>query len=380
MKFEALKNSSGLARVGRVTLANGLSFKTPAFMPVATQASVKALGVDDLKAAHVRMLLSNTYHLVLRPGLAVIQRAGGLHRFMNWDGGILTDSGGFQVMSLNHLVRLSEEGASFRSHIDGQLWKFTPESVIEAQMILGSDAVTCLDVCSAYPVAADESRQALEMTLRWSERAKKRFDGFQAQGQGEDVMLFGIVQGGFDEVLRREAVQRMAGMGFEAFALGGLSVGEPKELTWAMTETICRFLQESSAPRYLMGVGDPLDFWEACRRGVDLMDCVLPTRNARNGQALTSLGKLYVKNRDFRDDNGPLDPECPCLTCRSHSRAYLAHLYHAGELLLYRLLSLHNIAFMIRLAEKIQQAIEADRLDAAFNEFRRNYANKALSL
>ncbi|MBI4063644.1 MAG: tRNA guanosine(34) transglycosylase Tgt [Elusimicrobia bacterium] len=392
MKFEVLQNSPGLARIGRVTLASGVSFNTPMFMPVATQASVKALGLDDLDDAKASMLLANTYHLYLRPGLETIRAAGGLHSFMNWKGGILTDSGGFQVMSLSHLAKVEEGGVTFRSHIDGSAHKFTPENVIEAQMILGSDAITCLDVCTAYPVARDQAREALELTLRWASRSvgswklevgrasEQNLHSLLPTSSFQPPTLFGILQGGFEEDLRREAVERMAEMGFEAFAYGGLSVGEPKELTWEMTSLISSTLNfqlpTPNFPRYLMGVGDPLDFWEAVRCGVDLMDCVLPTRNARNGQALTSQGKFYVKNNAFRRDFSPLDPDCTCMTCRNYTRAYLAHLYHAEELLLYRLLSLHNIAFMIRLAGRIQEAIREDRFETAYREFKEQYALK----
>ena len=354
-----------------MTLSGGLSFETPAFMPVATQASVKALGVDDLLGAGSSMLLANTYHLVLRPGLETIRKAGGLHAFMNWEGrGILTDSGGFQVWSLAHLSRLSEEGVVFQSHIDGSAQKFTPESVIEAQLVLGADAITCLDVCRGWPLRNEEAREALEITLRWARRAKNRYEFIE----GHRPLLFGILQGGFDRALRLEALERMDEIGFDAFAWGGLSVGEPKELTWEMVEAVSSALLKRSAPRYLMGVGDPLDFWEAATRGADLLDCVLPTRNARNGQALTSVGKFYIKNNAYRQDFSPLDPNCRCYTCANYTRAYLAHLYRSGELLLYRLLSLHNIAFMMRLGQAIQAAIREDRLEDAYREFRRNYA------
>lgn len=372
MKFQVLKRSAGLARVGKVTLAGGLEFETPMFLPVATQATVKALGTDDLTGSGTSMVLANTYHLVLRPGLETIRKAGGLHAFMNWEGrGILTDSGGFQVWSLAHLTRLSEEGVIFQSHIDGSAQKFTPENVIEAQFALGSDAITCLDVCKGWPLPAEEAREALEITLRWSARAKTRYE--QLSG-GERPLLFGILQGGFDRMLRLEALERMEEIGFEAYALGGLSVGEPKELTWEMTVAVSEALKGRPEPLYLMGVGDPIDFWEATRRGVDLMDCVLPTRNARNGQALTSVGKFYIKNSIYRRDFTPLDPNCSCLTCAQYTRAYLCHLYHSGELLLYRLLSLHNIAFMIQLSRSIQKAVWEDRLEETYQEFRRNYA------
>lgn len=371
MNFATVYQSRGLARVGRITLRGGLSFETPAFLPVATQAIVKSLDSSDMSVCGASMLLANTYHLVLRPGLDVIRESGRLHTFMNWSGGILTDSGGFQIMSLSRFVRLQEEGALFQSHIDGTRHQFTPENVIDAQLVLGSDAITCLDVCRGYPLSAGEAREALELTKRWAQRSRQRYQA-QAAQQDFEPLLFGIIQGGFDLALRREAAQHLADHGFKAFAYGGLSVGEPKELTWAIAEAIGPLLPQA-APRYLMGVGDPLDFWEACGRGIDLMDCVLPTRNARNGQALTSVGKLYVKNKAMRRDFSPLDPNCNCLTCVRYTRAYLCHLFHAGELSLHRLLSLHNIVFMIRLSKIIREAIAEDRFNEAFVEFKNAY-------
>ncbi len=370
--------------MGKVTLKNGYSFMTPAFFPVATQATVKALSSEDLLEAHVPMILSNTYHLALRPGVEMLKARGGLHKFMNWDRGILTDSGGFQVMSLSRLVKIEDGGVAFRSHVDGSLHKFTPENVIEAQLAFGSDAITCLDICGKYPLEHSQARENLEITLKWAARARECFSLNDLRLTTYDLrpLLFGILQGGFDLDLRREAIERMTGIGFEAFALGGLSVGEPKELTWEIAQATGETLSNlgfGQAPRYLMGVGDPMDFWEACLRGIDVMDCVLPTRNARNGQALTSVGKFYIKNTIYRDDEGQLDPNCDCLTCKNYSRSYLCHLYHTKELLLYRLLSLHNVRFLVRLSEVVQKAILEDNLEGAYNDFKTSYLQNTLA-
>ncbi|MEK6544107.1 MAG: tRNA guanosine(34) transglycosylase Tgt [Elusimicrobiota bacterium] len=376
MRFKLLKGTRGGPRLGEVTLANGLVYKTPVFMPVATQAAVKAVEGSDLAAMGVPMLLSNTYHLVLRPGLDLIKHAGGLHRFMNWPNGILTDSGGFQVMSLSRLAKIDSDGVRFQSHIDGSTHQFTPESVIEAQMILGSNAITCLDICKGYPHDPVAAERALATTIDWAGRSIKRYREMVDMGSGDKPALFAILQGGFDVALRRQAVTRMLELGFESFAYGGLSVGEPKELTWEMAAALGSALPETS-PRYLMGVGDPHDIWEACRLGVDMFDCVLPTRNARNGQALTSKGKLYIKNNAMRRDLSALDPGCDCYTCKNFTRAYLCHLFHANEISMARLISLHNIAFLIRLTATIRKAIEEDIFNEEYARFKDSYLNSS---
>ncbi|MFC1521494.1 tRNA guanosine(34) transglycosylase Tgt [Elusimicrobiota bacterium] len=394
MRFETLKKSDkSKARLGRITLSSGRSFETPVFMPVATQASVKTLDSSDLANHGVSMILSNTYHLFLRPGIDTIKDFGGLHKFMRWDGGILTDSGGFQVMSLSHLINIEEGGVIFRSHINGDKHLFTPENVIEHQFKLGSDAITCLDLCAGYPHARSKAKENLEVTLKWAKKSIKHhkkmldvgcwmLDG-KKEKTAESVLdqprLFGIVQGGFERELRQDAVKRMLDFGFDALAFGGLSVDEPKELTWDMTNTLTENLAHvPNVPRYLMGVGDPLDFWDACSLGVDMMDCVLPTRNARNGQALTSIGKFYIKNRQYRTDESPIDPNCNCHTCKNYTRAYIAHLYHAGEILASRLLSIHNIAFMIELGDRIRNSILDGNFESEHSKFKEAYTKNKM--
>ncbi len=348
IRFELLK-TDGAARLGRLTTPHGI-VETPAFMPVGTQGSVKGLTPDELKAVGTQIVLANTYHLFLRPGHTLIQEQGGLHRFMGWEGPILTDSGGFQVYSLVPLREVSEEGVRFRSHLDGSEQFLTPELAIQVQQALGADIIHPLDECLAQPASRAETERSLALTLRWAARAKAVHAGGRSQA------LFGIVQGGVYEDLRRRAVEETCALDFDGYAIGGLAVGEPKPLMLDLVELTGGLLPQGQ-PRYLMGVGKPPDLVEAVARGTDLFDCVLPTRNARNGQLFTAAGVLAIKNARYcRDENSP-DPECTCYTCHRFSRAYLRHLYVARELLAPRLLSLHNIFFYQTLMAEMRAAI-----------------------
>jgi queuine tRNA-ribosyltransferase len=347
--FELIR-TDGSARLGRMRTPHG-SVETPAFMPVATQGSVKSLTPADLAVAGVQIVLANTYHLLLRPGPELVRELGGLHRFMGWDGPILTDSGGFQVWSLSKLRRLGEEGVEFRSHVDGSLRTLTPESVVAAQHALGVDVLHPLDECLAHPATLAETERSLALTLRWLHRAVAAHRAAGAPGA-----LFGIVQGGTSHALRRQAVEETCALDLPGYAIGGLAVGEPKPALYDIAELVAARLP-AARPRYLMGVGKPTDLVEAVARGVDLFDCVLPTRNGRNGQAFTPDGPLNISNARFTRDAAPLDPACPCEACRRFSRAYLRHLFGARELLGYRLLTLHNLTFYLGLMRQMRAAV-----------------------
>ena len=360
-----LLGTDGAARRGRIATPHG-DIDTPAFMPVATQGSVKSLGPDDLRAAGAEIVLANTYHLLLRPGHELVRDMGGLHRFMAWDGPILTDSGGFQVFSLSKLRRLGEEGAEFRSHLDGSRRLLTPEICVEIQHALGVDILHPLDECLPHAVSFDDAERSLELTLRWLGRSVAAH-----AGAGGDRALFGIVQGGTHEALRRRAVEATCAYDLPGYAIGGLAVGETKSLLFDITELVAGLLPEDR-PRYLMGVGKPPDLVEAVGRGVDLFDCVLPTRNARNGQVFTPDGPLTITHARYTRDPAPLDAECPCLACRRFSRAYLRHLFIARELLAYRLLSLHNVTFYLHLMEMMRAAVAA----SAFGPFRSRFLDR----
>jgi queuine tRNA-ribosyltransferase len=373
----SLLSKDGRARRGRLQLAHG-TVETPVFMPVGTQACVKTLTSEDLESLGAEIILSNTYHLWLRPGMDLLERAGGLHAFMSWNRNLLTDSGGFQVFSLANRRDVDEEGVSFSSHVDGSRHRLTPENVVQAQLKMGVDIAMCLDECPPYPTAEGEAREMMERTLRWAERAKKEWiknpSPHPALSQGERenqegrTFLFPIVQGSTFPALRRESARRTVAMDFPGYAVGGLSVGEPRDLMLAMLEESLAELPEDK-PRYLMGVGDPADWIDAVERGVDMVDCVLPTRNGRNGQALTWDGPIHLRNQRFREDAGPLDPECRCPVCRRYSRRYLAHLFRANEYTALRLLSLHNLAFMLDSTRQIRASIEEGR----FNEFKARF-------
>ena len=356
MRFKLLK-TDGAARLGALSTAHGV-VQTPAFMPVGTQGTVKSLAPEDLRQVGAQILLANTYHLFLRPGHRLIAELGGLHRFMGWDGPLLTDSGGFQVYSLASLGTVSEEGVRFRSHLDGSEHLLTPELSVEIQQALGADIIHPLDECLAHPIPHAETKASLARTLRWAARSKAvhaRSDGRQA--------MFGIVQGGGYEEVRRQAVEGICALGFDGYAIGGLAVGEPKPLMLDLLEFTTALLPKDQ-PRYLMGVGTPPDLVEAVARGVDLFDCVLPTRNARNGQLFTAQGVLTIKQSRYAADPSPPEEGCTCYTCRTFSRAYLRHLFVARELLAYRLLTLHNLHFYLALIGEMRAAIAAGTLRA----------------
>src|SRR5882672_12738905 len=363
-RFELVK-IDGAARLGRILTAHG-AVETPAFMPVATQGSVKSLAPSDLLAAGAQIVLANTYHLMLRPGHELVRELGGLHRFMGWDGPILTDSGGFQVFSLLKLRRIGEEGVEFRSHVDGSLRTLTPESVVAVQHALGVDVLHPLDECLEHPATLAATERSLALTLRWLHRAVAAHRAAGAPGA-----LFGIVQGGTSPALRLRAVEETCALDLPGYAIGGLAVGEPKPALYDIAELVASELP-IDRPRYLMGVGKPTDLVEAVARGVDLFDCVLPTRNARNGQAFTPDGPLNIGNARFARDGAPLDAECACEGCRRFSRAYLRHLFAARELLAYRLMTLHNLTFYLGLMREMREAIAR----AGFGSFRSRFLER----
>ena len=341
------------ARRGRLHTPHGV-IETPIFMPVGTQASVKTMSPDELKDCGAQIILSNTYHLHVRPGEDLIQHAGGLHRFMNWDRPILTDSGGFQVFSLASLRKVEERGVEFRSHLDGSKMFIGPEESIAIQQELGSDIMMQFDECSPYPCDYDRAKGAMHRTLRWLDRCMKA-------KTSENQALFGIVQGAFYSDLRIECAKEMAKLDLPGFGIGGLSVGEPKEVMYDMLEKMMPYMPENK-PRYLMGVGSPDCLIEGVLRGVDMFDCVLATRVARNGTVFTHDGRLVVRNAKYAEDFTPLDPDCDCYACRNFTRGYIRHLFKAGEILALRLNSIHNIYFLTHMMTEIREAIEADAL------------------
>lgn len=354
------KSSECAARRGEVKTKHG-TFQTPVFMPVGTQGTVKAVTPENLKEMNAQIILGNTYHLYIRPGHELIEKFGGLHGFMNWDGAILTDSGGFQIFSLQELATITEEGAAFRSHLDGSKLFLSPEDAIHVQECLGSDIMMCLDTCIPYPADRDQTRKATDLTTRWAQRCRDAH-------KKRDQLLFGIVQGGMFPDLREEHAKSLIDIGFDGYALGGLSVGEEKELMYDMTEATTPHLPEEYS-RYLMGVGTPEDLVEGVWRGVDMFDCVMPTRNARNGTLFTSKGKITIKNAKYREDPKPLDESCDCYTCRNYSRAYLRHLFHSREILSYHLNTIHNLHFYLNLMDGIRKSIEND----SFAQFRKDF-------
>ncbi|MGH9353408.1 MAG: tRNA guanosine(34) transglycosylase Tgt [Terriglobia bacterium] len=358
-KFELLARDSATgARLGRIHTAHGV-VETPAFMPVGTGGTVKAVTQQHLEEVGAQIILGNTYHLYLRPGHELIRRAGGLHRFMSWPHPILTDSGGFQVMSLKGLQRITEDGVEFRSHLDGSSHFFSPERVVDVQLALGADIGMILDECVQYPASAESTRRAVALTGRWARRAKDRYlAAAQEQGIEPSGALYGIVQGGIDESLRRESADEMREIGFAGYALGGLSVGEAKNATYDVVEYTASRLPEDQ-PRYLMGVGTPQDLVECVARGIDQFDCVMPTRNARNACVFTSEGRLTIKGARYAADERPLDPACSCAVCRRYSRAYIRHLFSTGEMLAATLATFHNLFFYLDTMRKIRQAIAA---------------------
>ncbi|HUE76332.1 MAG TPA: tRNA guanosine(34) transglycosylase Tgt [Longimicrobiales bacterium] len=351
--------TEGAARAGTLMLPHG-TVRTPVFMPVGTQATVKGLSAEEVRGAGAQIMLSNTYHLFLRPGQDVVRELGGLHAFMKWDRPVLTDSGGFQVFSLAKLNEIREDGVEFQSHIDGSRHLFTPERVMEIEAALGADVIMAFDECPPGQAERAVAVGAHERTLRWLERSRAAFEALQRDGESRDQTLLPIIQGSTFRDLRVDAVRRVGDLGdWHGIAIGGLSVGEPKPVMWEVLEAIEPVLPEA-LPRYLMGVGYPDDLLESIARGVDLFDCVAPTRNGRNGTAwVEGEGQVNVKARRFRLDDGPLDPDCDCSTCRTYSRGYLRHLLVAEEMLALRLLSLHNVRFLIRLGERARERIIA---------------------
>ncbi len=354
------------ARRGVIHTPHG-DIQTPVFMPVGTQATVKSMTPEELKEeVKAEIILSNTYHLYLRPGHNLIKEAGGLHRFMNWDRAILTDSGGFQVFSLGALRKISEEGVKFKSHLDGSEHFLSPEKVMEIENALGSDIMMAFDECVEYPADYDYTKQSMERTTRWAVRCKEAHKNIETQG------LFGIVQGGMYKDLREKSAKDLVSLDLPGYAVGGLSVGEPKELMCDVLEFTTQFLPKDK-PRYLMGVGTPDYLIEAVLRGIDMCDCVLPTRIARNGTALTSHGKVVIRNATYERDWRKLDEECECYTCKNYTRAYIRHLVKTNEILGIRLLSIHNLRFLTKLMERVKIEIERDNLLNFRNEFYKKY-------
>ncbi|MBI3548311.1 MAG: tRNA guanosine(34) transglycosylase Tgt [Elusimicrobia bacterium] len=367
------KDGSSQARAGVLRTPRG-DVETPVFMSVATQGSVKAMTQEDLRELGARIILANAYHLYLRPGTPVIEKAGGLHGFMNYDGAILTDSGGFQVMSLAKLREITEEGVTFRSHLDGSKHLLTPESVIGIQRRLGSDIWTSLDECLKYPFDEQKATDALERTMRWTERAHASIRR-HADSEGKRGMFFPIIQGGTYPALRRRAVEHLATLEYDGISIGGVSVGEPKEKSWEIASLVSSVAPEDK-PRYLMGVGTPEDLWDAVSHGVDMMDCVFPTRVARHGMAMTREGRLNLLNAASREDFRPVDPECACRVCKTYSRAYLGHLSRAGEISAMTLLSFHNVYFLMDIASTMRRAIIEGRFDQAKKDFFSKYQRR----
>lgn len=366
IRYELIKTckQSG-ARLGIVHTPHG-SFETPAFMPVGTQATVKTMSPEELKEIGAGIILSNTYHLWLRPGNDIVKEAGGLHKFMNWDRPILTDSGGFQVFSLSDLRKIKEEGVYFRNHLNGDKLFLSPEKSIQIQNDLGADIIMAFDECPPYPATYEYMLESVDRTTRWAKRCK------EAHQRPEEQGLFGIVQGGEFEDLRKRSAEALVDLDLPGYAVGGLSVGEPKEVMYRVLEFTTPLLPVNK-PRYLMGVGSPDALIEGAIRGIDMFDCVLPTRIARNGTLMTSQGRLVIKNAQYARDFGPLDPNCDCYACKNYSRAYVRHLIRSGEIFGLRLTTYHNLYFLLRLMEKVRQAIREDRLLDFRNEFFEQY-------
>jgi queuine tRNA-ribosyltransferase len=378
----AVTSADGGARLGKFETPHG-AVQTPAFMPVGTQGAVKATLHRDLEAMGAEIILGNTYHLFLRPGDELVARRGGLHRFIGWERPMLTDSGGFQVFSLAERRTISEEGVEFQSHLDGTRHLLTPERSTDIQARLGSDIAMVFDECIAFPHTRDEAARAMERSARWAERCRKRLlelrDGPAKAGPHDRTnpgqAQFGIVQGGVHQDLRAESAARTVAIGFEGYAIGGLAVGEPADTMYKVTGDTAALLP-ADAPRYLMGVGTPEDLVESVARGIDMFDCVMPTRNARNGQLFTSQGRINIGNARYAEDDGPLDPACGCYTCRRHSRAYLRHLYMAREMTAGALNTLHNLTFYLDTMRRIRDAIAFRRFETFRQEFLRSVSRQ----
>ncbi|MGB4644433.1 MAG: tRNA guanosine(34) transglycosylase Tgt [Dictyoglomaceae bacterium] len=369
MNFELISEDRNTkARLGRLKTSHG-EINTPVFMPVGTQGAIKTLIPEEVKNVGAEIILSNTYHLFLRPGHELIEKAGGLHAFMGWNRSILTDSGGYQVFSLARLRKIEEDGIYFNSHIDGTQYFFTPELVMEIQRALGSDIIMPLDVCLGYGAEYEEVKEALNITVYW---LKKSIEYKEMKGNPLQS-LFGIVQGGFYKDLRKEAVERILGLNIEGFAIGGISVGEPKEKMYEITDFTLDFLPKEM-PRYLMGVGAPEDLIMGVSMGIDMFDCVLPTRLARHGVFYTSLGRRNIKNAQYKEDLAPLEEECDCYTCKKFNKAYIRHLFLQHETLSFRLLTIHNLRFLFRLMENIRESIK----EGGVEEFKKYFLSKYL--
>ena len=387
MKFELLDNDPKTrARRGRLHTAHGI-VETPVFMPVGTQATVKAMMPEQLRELQVEILLCNSYHLFLRPGHETVARLGGLHKFMGWERPILTDSGGYQVFSLSSLRQISEEGVRFQSHLDGSTHFLSPESAIDIQVALGSDIMMILDDCLSYPASRFETEKSMKRSLAWAERCRAHFDNAGGPRSAnptarsikdgpplQEQALFGIVQGGIYADLRKESAEQLAGMDFPGYAIGGLAVGEPKPLMYEVIEQVEPYLPEDK-PRYLMGVGTPADLVEGVARGVDMFDCVMPTRHARNGWLFTKDGHMVIRHAKYKDDPGPIDASCKCPVCATYSRAYLRHLFMANEILSSVLNTIHNLYFYLDTIRRIRQFIEFHRYDEFLTETRKTGAH-----
>lgn len=369
--FTPLETSSqSLARNGLLQTSHGI-IETPIFMPVGTQATVKTMTPEELKTCDAQIILSNTYHLYMRPGSDLVEKAGGLHRFMNWDKPILTDSGGFQVFSLGHLNKITEEGVTFQSHIDGSRHFISPEKAVEIQNQLGADIIMAFDECIPYPSEYEYVLQSVDRTTRWAQRCKEAHENIEQQH------LFGIIQGGMYPDLRARSAHALLELDFPGYGIGGLSVGEPKESMYEVLDHLMPMMPKDK-PRYLMGVGSPDSLIHGVLRGVDMFDCVLPTRIARNGTAMTSQGNVVMKNAKHFESWEPLDSHCECYCCQNYSRAYLRHLFKANEILGLRLLSIHNITFLLRLMKEMRQAIREDSLLDYCKAFYRSYYKEEL--
>ena len=369
-----LSATDGAARAGTLHTGHG-AVPTPIFMPVGTVGSVKAIAPDDLCALDAKIILGNTYHLYLRPGDDLVARRGGLHRFASWDRPILTDSGGFQAFSLSDLRKISEEGVLFRSHLDGSKHLFTPEKVVSIQRNLGSDIMMVLDECVPYGTDHAYTAESIKLTTRWALRSREAFPARLTRDGEAYNLLFAITQGGFFHDLRTASVEELAPYDFDGFAIGGLSVGESKGEMYDLLGHTAPLLP-GDKPRYLMGVGTPLDIMTGIASGVDMFDCVLPTRNARNGTLYTSRGKINIKRKEFAEDDSPLDPDCSCYTCRTFSKAYLRHLYTAKELLSFRLNSLHNLTYYLGLVTRARASIVEGRFEGVYREIRELYTEE----
>jgi len=366
VKYELIKQCKQTgARLGRLHTPHG-TIETPIFMPVGTLATVKTQSPEDLKQMNAQIILSNTYHLFLRPGDDIVKEAGGLHKFMNWDRPILTDSGGFQVFSLSNMRKIEEEGVHFKNHLNGEKLFISPEKATQIQNNLGADIMMAFDECAPYPADRDYVKQSLERTTRWAERCLK------AHQRPHDQALFGIVQGGMYSDLRAQSAREITSLDFPGYAIGGLSVGEPKDLMNEVLESTTPLLPQDKA-RYLMGVGSPDALLDGVIRGIDMFDCVLPTRIGRNGTTMTSEGRLVVRNAKYARDYGPLDPKCDCYTCTNYTRAYIRHLVKCEETFGFRLTSYHNLYFLLKLMENIREAIRQDSLLDYRNQFFEEY-------